>query len=313
MGGNPLKPIIVTGPDAGAPPLVKVFDATTGQEKFQFLAYASSFRGGVRVASADLTGDGIPDIITAPGPGMAPEVKVFDGTTGAQLPGPVGDFFAYSSFQGGVFVAAGDVNGDGTPDIITGPGAGGGSEVHAFSGKDASLLDTFAAYGPGYESGVPVAAGYWPGVGHAYVVAGSGPGSGEVRTFDPQTGAPVAGPLGDLHPYGPAFRGGVWVATGDVNGDGTSNVITGAGLGHAPEVKAFSGQDGSVLRDFLAANASVPTGVRVASTYIAHTSNTDLVTAGGPGNPAQVDVYSGATSRLLPPPEGGFAASASDG
>jgi hypothetical protein len=177
-----LRPIIVTAPDAGAPPLVKVFDATTGQEEFHFLAYAPSFRGGVRVAAADLNGDGVPDIITAPGPGMAPEVKVWDGKTGAQFPGPVGDFLACApSFTGGVFVAAGDVNGDLTPDIITGPGAGGGSQVRDFSGKDGSLLGSFSAYGPGYNAGVPVAAAYWPGVDHAYVIAGSGPGSGEAR------------------------------------------------------------------------------------------------------------------------------------
>ncbi len=76
------SPIIATGTDVGAQPLVKVFDALTGQLKYQFLAYDASFHGGVRVAMADLTGDGMPEIITAPGPGMAPQVRVFDGRDG---------------------------------------------------------------------------------------------------------------------------------------------------------------------------------------------------------------------------------------
>jgi RHS repeat-associated protein len=307
--GNPLRPVIVTGPDAGAPPLVKVFDATTGQELLQFLAYPASFTGGVRVAAADLTGDGIPDIITAPGPGMPPEIKVFNGATGAQLPGPVGDFLAYNaSFTGGVFVSAGDVNGDGVSDIITGPGAGGGSEVKAFSGTDASPLAAFAAYGPGYQVGVPVAAGYWPGVSHAYVIAGSGPGAGTARVLDPQTGTALAGPLGNLDPYGPAYHGGVWVAAGDVNGDGTADIVTGAGLAHTPEVKAFSGSDGSVLDDFRAGGPSNLGGVRVAAAPIAGPTNADLVTAGGPGSAPQVSVYGGSSQQMLPPPEDGFLA-----
>jgi hypothetical protein len=146
-GESSLSSIIVTGPDAGAAPVVKVFDAATGTEKFEFLAYDSSFLGGVRVAAADMTGDGVPDIITVPGPGMPTEVKVFDGLTGAQIPGPRGDILAYGSFQGGAFVAVGDTNQDGIPDIITGPGAGGGSNVHVYSGRDGSLLRSFAAYG----------------------------------------------------------------------------------------------------------------------------------------------------------------------
>jgi YD repeat-containing protein len=305
-----LSPIIAVGSDAGAAPLVKVFDARTGQEKFQFLAYDPSFTGGVRVAAADLNGDGLPDIITAPGPGMAPEVKVFDGKTGVQLAGSRGDFLAYdASFQGGVFVAAGDVNGDGVPDIVAGPGAGGGSEVRAFSGQTGALLNAFAAFGPGYQAGVTVAADYWPGVAHAYVVAGTGPGAvAEIRTFDGKTGAQVPGPAGDLQPFGPDFRGGVSVATGDLNGDRTPDVIAGAGWGHAPEVKAFSGATGAVLQDFLTGDPTIRTGVRVASTYVAGDTHEDIVTAGGPGSAPQVNVYSGATGQLLPAPEGGFLA-----
>src|SRR5262249_45889235 len=158
------SPIIATGTDIGAPPLVKVFDAITGAEKYQFMAYDPSFLGGVRVAMADLTGNGVPDIITVPGPGSPPLVRVFAGSDGKPLSGPLGCFLAYdSSFRGGLFVAAGNVDGGTTPDIVVGPDSGGGSLVKVFSGKNASLVTSFHAYGPGFESGVRVAVGAFTG------------------------------------------------------------------------------------------------------------------------------------------------------
>src|SRR5262249_9810951 len=124
--------ITVTGADAGGGPEVAVFDAPTGVLERAFYAYDPRFMGGVRVAVGDVNGDGVPDIITAPGPGGGPHIRVFDGATGALIR----EFMAYSpAFMNGVFVAVGDVNGDGYADIITGADAGGGPHVKVFSGK----------------------------------------------------------------------------------------------------------------------------------------------------------------------------------
>src|SRR5206468_2374756 len=111
---------------AGSRPRVRVYDAATKVAKFSFLAYQAGFTGGVRVAVGDVTGDGIPDIITGAGPGGTPHVKVVNGVDGSF----VYSFYAYTSgFTGGVFVAAGDVDGDGLADIITGAGSGGTPHV----------------------------------------------------------------------------------------------------------------------------------------------------------------------------------------
>ena len=72
-------PIIVVGADAGQPPVVKVFDKA-GNELFTFNAYDPSFLGGVRTAVGDVNNDGFLDIVTAPGQGGGPHVKVFYGS-----------------------------------------------------------------------------------------------------------------------------------------------------------------------------------------------------------------------------------------
>ena len=72
-----------------------------------------------------MTGDGVEDIIAGSGSRSGARVRVFDGVTGAPLSGPLGDLFAFGrGYRGGVFVAAGDVNGDGFADVIVAPSAG---------------------------------------------------------------------------------------------------------------------------------------------------------------------------------------------
>src|SRR5205823_14064367 len=77
--------LIAYGAGEGGGPHVIVVDARTGRQEFSFFAYNAGFTGGVRVATADVTGDGVDDIITAAGPTGGPHVKIFDGETGARL------------------------------------------------------------------------------------------------------------------------------------------------------------------------------------------------------------------------------------
>jgi len=133
---------------------VSVFDGRTGQRIHEFFAQASNFKGGVPVAAGDVNGDGFADIIAGAGKGGAPSVQVFSGKNLAKLT----SFFAYStSFTGGVNVGAGDVNGDGRVDVLTGMGSGPGStaEVKAFSGTGALLADFFAYRRRAAASGWP--------------------------------------------------------------------------------------------------------------------------------------------------------------
>ncbi len=68
---------VVTGAGPTGSPVVAVWDPFTGALLAQFMAYAESFTGGVRVAVNDGNGDGFADIVTGAGPGGGPQVNVF--------------------------------------------------------------------------------------------------------------------------------------------------------------------------------------------------------------------------------------------
>jgi hypothetical protein len=229
-------------PGTSQPPHVKVFSAGSSgfTETRDFIPYGAGFQGGVRVAVGDVNGDGIADIITGAGAGaVGGHVKVFDGQSGAEIR----SFFAFDpTFKGGVSVGAGDVNGDGRADIIVGAGPGAGPHVKVFSGLDQKVLASFTAY-QGFAGGVFVAAADVNGDGRADIITGAGAGAagGHVKVFDGRSGSL----LRSFFAYDPAFQGGVFVAAGDLNGDGRAEIVAGpGGNGH---VKVFDGTSNTVL------------------------------------------------------------------
>jgi len=124
-------------------------------------------------------------IVVATGPGAGPHVKLDDRVLSNVISFEVKVFNSYQGFAGGVFVAAGDVNADGIPDIIVGAGAGApGGHVKVFSGNTSVLMSSFLAYPAGFSGGVVVAAGDVNGDGGDEIVSAPGSGSLPVRAFD---------------------------------------------------------------------------------------------------------------------------------
>jgi hypothetical protein len=288
--------ISVTGADAGGGPQVRVFDSITGAERLpSFFAFPVGFLGGVRVAAGDVTGDGIPDVIAAAGVSGGPQVRIFDGISGAE----VRSFFAYDmGFRGGVFVAAGDVNCDGFADIITGVGVSGGPHVRVFSGATGAELYGFFAYSPGFLGGVRVASGDVNGDGSADIITGAGQGGGpHVRVFN---GTNAAELFGFITPFTVTFPDGVYVGAGDVDGDKRADILVGAGRGGPPQVFVYSGATGGLLRSFFVNDPFAPdsnpeialqTGIRVATSDVSGDGIADILVANGLGTLPRLRAY----------------------
>lgn len=229
-------------------------DGATGQVLVSdFAPYEARFTGGLQVAFADLNRVGKDYLIVAPDVGGGARIQVFALDGGKLVRRD--NFFAIDdpNFRGGARVAAGDVNGDGTPDLTVCAGPGGGPRVAIYDGRSLTTMldappklvpDFFAFPGPDaarLRDGATVAAGDVDGDGKADLAFGAGPGgaprvvvlSGDLVAAG-KVGAAQNAPLANFFSGGDSgTRGGSRVALADTDGDGrpdltVTNVATGA-------------------------------------------------------------------------------------
>ena len=288
------------GTSGGGLAQVNVYDARTNA----LLGIINPFGGrstlGVTVATGDVNGDGIEDVIVASGRGGKPIVEVYDGRNLRKL----GSFEAYSTtFSGGVSVAVGDVNGDGRADIITGAGVGSAAQVKVFSGTNLfnaqgkiaatpPAIRNFFAFDTGFRGGVTVAAGDVNGDGKADIVVGKMAGSTpEVKVFSGASGAT----LFDVYALNPSYTGGVSVAAGDIDGDGKAEVVVGAASGPTSQVRVFS--NGNLKADY-SAFGSAYRGARVATQDIDGDGKCEVVVVAGPSSPPRMRILNGFTGAV---------------
>ncbi len=96
--------------------------------------------------------------------------------------------------------------------------------------------------------------------------------------------------LGDFHAYSEAFTGGVRVATGDVDGDGELEIVTGAGPGGGPQVRVFD-LDGRPENQFFAFDEGGRGGIYVATGDINADGIDEIIVTADQNSTGQVRIF----------------------
>jgi len=157
-----------------------------------------------------------------------------------------------------VNVAAGDVDGDGVDEIVTGAGFGGGPHVRVFT-IEGAVLGQFFAFNKDARGGVRVAVGDVNNDIYEEIVAAmEREASPLVRSFRPTDFSVIS----EFFAYEPNFTSGLHISIGDYNGDSRNEIIVGPGTGGGSEVKAFL-LNGNLVDSFQAHGTFYEGGTRL--------------------------------------------------
>ncbi len=249
------------------------------------VSFGADGKSGALAASADVDGDGTAELIVVSrvGANKPSVVRVLksDGTMLAE--------FAPYAMPGGINVAAGDLNGDGRAELVVAPAGNERSapvKVYAYQADAKALVATGIELTTfGYDQAVVVAVADTTGNAAPKLIAASQQVM-SVWTIDSTKGAGnwTASLLNDFKFIA---RGEASLSAGDVDGDGTDEIIVGEGPGvvkassynSASRVMLFK-TDGTSVGGF-APFANFPYGVSVAAADLTGDGIAEVVVGSG--------------------------------
>lgn len=222
-------------------------------------------------------------LLVSPQGGMASLIKITDQDGKIDK-----EFYPFDKFKGGVSLASGDLNNDGEQEIIVAAGPGGGPHIRVFN-INGELKGQFFAFNKTFRGGVNVAATDVNGDGKDEIIAvQAADGDSEIKIFNNRGQL-----LGSFYAYDNKFKGGLNIATGDIDGDGEDEIVVGLGTGKIPEVRVFEAI-GVMKSQFLAYPKTFRGGVRVAIANVsggALKNRAQIITAPGRGGGPHIKFF----------------------
>jgi hypothetical protein len=114
--------------------------------------------------------------------------------------------------------------------------------------------------------------------------------------------------VNDFFAIDPTYRGGLFVAVGDVTGDGYGELVIGTDVGGGPRVQVFDGASilaGAPVKiaDFFSGPSTDRGGVRVAVRDVDGDGYPEILTGSGVGSGSRVRIYNGLAAATEPNPQ----------
>ena len=264
-------------------PIVRIFNLR-GQLEKEFLAFDQSFQAGINLSRIDLGSDGIDEILVGAGFGEKPWVKIFrqDGSL-------INQFLAFEdNFRGGVNVTAGDLDGDGRDEIVVSSQFNGGPQIRVFDGFGNLKFQFFAAE-ENLRNGIQIAIGDINGDKKNEIIVGIGDqGKFLIRVFD-NRGENLNK---DFYAFDNFKIGELSLATIDLGGDGTDEILVGSGGGEQSLVKIFRA-DGSLINQFPVYHKDFQGAVKIAAADFDQDNRGDIVVTPGFNGGPHLRIFDG--------------------
>lgn len=252
-------------------------DSTTFKS---FFTYSTNFKGEIFVAAGDTDGDGINEVVTAPGQGGGPHIRVLS-VEGK----PLAQFFAFDKyFYNGLSLAVGDTDGNNKSEIIVAPLRGLRSEVRVFD-RTGKMLKSFLPY-DNFNNGVDLAACDVNRDGKDEIITAPNVGGLPIVKIFNQDGKL----LNEFSVFNANVKSGAVIACGDVHGDGQPEIIVSLGKGYQPEIRIYN-YLGDRLASFYAGEMNYYNGLNLAIGDIDSDGAGEIIVGNGNGSEPRLKIF----------------------
>ncbi|PIY92287.1 MAG: hypothetical protein COY70_04060 [Candidatus Magasanikbacteria bacterium CG_4_10_14_0_8_um_filter_42_12] len=231
-----------------------------------FFVFEEGYKGGDQIAHIDLNGDGLRDLFVVAGNKIV--AWRHDGQP------YINPLYPYTAnYTGKLRIMIGDINNDTNMEVYVAPESGYPAPIKVYTRYGFPLRQDWFPFGETYSGGYTLALAGSSPAETKHLVLGSGTGVEPrvgIYTWDYQF-------LNSWLAFEKNFRGGVNVAAGDVDGDGTDEVVVGAGKGKGPLIRVFN-ENGTQQGTDISAYASIEKiGIDVRVQDVDFDGNADII------------------------------------